>query len=155
LLSDSAITIRPATSAEIPAIINLQRQTPTSAHWTQDQYEGFFSSKAPRRLVLVAESPRTEFVGFLVARHIPPDWELENIVVAANSHRSGVGQRLLTVLLETAKQCNSEAVFLEVRESNVAARSLYEKVGFRQTGSRKSYYQQPLEDAILYRRNLH
>ena len=42
-------------------------------------------------------------------------------------------------------------MFLEVRESNAAARTLYEKAGFEQTGRRHSYYTSPLEDAILYR----
>jgi ribosomal-protein-alanine N-acetyltransferase len=45
-------------------------------------------------------------------------------------------------------------VFLEVRESNAAARTLYENAGFEQTGRRRSYYTSPLEDAILYRRTL-
>jgi ribosomal-protein-alanine N-acetyltransferase len=42
-------------------------------------------------------------------------------------------------------------VFLEVRESNAAARALYANAGFEQTSRRKSYYANPLEDAILYR----
>ena len=45
-------------------------------------------------------------------------------------------------------------MFLEVRESNIAARKLYEKAGFEPTGRRKSYYTDPLEDALLYRRSL-
>jgi ribosomal-protein-alanine N-acetyltransferase len=44
-------------------------------------------------------------------------------------------------------------VFLEVRESNSAARTLYEKAGFEATGLRKSYYANPVEDAVLYRRS--
>jgi ribosomal-protein-alanine N-acetyltransferase len=45
-------------------------------------------------------------------------------------------------------------VFLEVRESNAAARCFYEKAGFVQTGRRKSYYTDPAEDAVLYRYDL-
>jgi [ribosomal protein S18]-alanine N-acetyltransferase len=57
-------------------------------------------------------------------------------------------------LLSAAKERNGEAVLLEVRESNLAARRLYEKTGFVQAGVRKSYYVNPLEDAILYRYDL-
>ncbi len=93
-------------------------------------------------------------LGFLVAQHIAPEWELENIVVAPAARRTGLGKRLLDALLTQARETNSAAVFLEVRESNTAARTLYEKAGFEQTGRRKSYYRDPVEDAILYRRTL-
>ena len=56
----------------------------------------------------------------------------------------------MLALLVRTQNTNSESVFLEVRESNSAARSLYEKLGFQQTGRRKSYYANPIEDAILY-----
>jgi [ribosomal protein S18]-alanine N-acetyltransferase len=70
--------------------------------------------------------------------------------VAPSARRIGVGKRLLERLLDGARETHSTSVFLEVRESNVAARTLYEKLGFRETGRRKSYYASPLEDAVLY-----
>jgi ribosomal-protein-alanine N-acetyltransferase len=94
-------------------------------------------------------------LGFLVARHLAPEWELENLVVAPTIRRKGLGKRLLDGLLAHADGTNSDAVFLEVRESNASARALYESAGFAQTGRRKSYYAEPQEDAILYRRSLH
>ena len=89
--------------------------------------------------------------GFLVAQHVATDWELENIVVAATERRKGIGNLLLGALLASARETNSTAVFLEVRESNQAACRLYEGNGFQQTGRRKNYYPVPPEDAILYR----
>jgi ribosomal-protein-alanine N-acetyltransferase len=154
LTNDSTIAIRPATLADIAALLALQRRAPTSAQWNEDQYKDFFSDKGPSRLLLVAEAPPAQILGCLVAQHVARDWELENIVVTPELQRSGIGHRLLAALIESAKQSNSEAVFLEVRESNAAARRLYEKSGFHQTGRRNSYYSNPLEDAILYRLNL-
>jgi len=75
-------------------------------------------------------------------------------VVAPTSRRQGLGRRLLHALLAGARETNSHSVFLEVRESNGAARSLYEKAGFAQTGRRKAYYKDPAEDALLYRFSL-
>ena len=89
-----------------------------------------------------------------MARHLAPEWELENIVVAPAARRTGLGKRLLNALLSQARETNSAAVFLEVRESNTAARSLYEKTGFQLTGRRKAYYTNPQEDAVLYRLTL-
>ena len=85
------------------------------------------------------EAP-TRVQAFLVAQHIPPEWELENIVVAPTARREGLGSRLVQHLLSIARKSNSDAMFLEVRESNIAARRLYEKLGFRENGRRKAYY---------------
>lgn len=83
-----------------------------------------------------------------------PEWEIENIVVAPKVRRKGIGRQLVDALLAAAGETNSESVFLEVRESNAAARKLYESAGFQQNGRRKSYYSDPPEDAILYRKDL-
>ena len=93
-------------------------------------------------------------VGFLIALHAGPEWELENIVVAEEFRGKGVGKQLMHKLFTQAQEANSNLVFLEVRESNTAARRFYEKLGFRETGRRKSYYSNPYEDAILYSRTL-
>jgi ribosomal-protein-alanine N-acetyltransferase len=147
-----------ATAADIPALIELERQCPTAAHWSDQQYEQLFRNDegGPRRLVLVveggAETPRV--LGFMIANRIGPEWELENIVVAPAVRKQHLGSRLLAELLLRAHDTNSEAIFLEVRESNVPARALYQRLSFVESGRRKSYYANPAEDAILYRRNL-
>jgi ribosomal-protein-alanine N-acetyltransferase len=152
------MTIRPATPAEIPLFIALERQCSGASHWSEEQYGQAFAADSSR-LVLVAEGAFSgntiEIAGFLVAQHLDPEWELENIAVSPEARRTGVGMQLLNALLARAKETNSQSVFsqtvfLEVRESNSAARALYEKAGFRQTGRRKGYYSDPPEDAILY-----
>lgn len=85
-----------------------------------------------------------------MALRIAAEWELENIVIVPAERRRGLANQLLEVLVAAARSTNSESLFLEVRESNLAARSLYEKAGFQLTGSRKSYYSNPPEDAVLY-----
>jgi [ribosomal protein S18]-alanine N-acetyltransferase len=148
--ADPTITIRLATEADIPALIDLERQSPTSAHWSEEQYRSFFSEQ-PRLLLLGHLAGNNRPAGFLVAHQIATEWELENIVVAPAEQRKGLGRQLLAALVSRARDSNGEAVFLEVRASSAAVRALYEKNRFRQTGLRKSYYQNPLEDAILYR----
>ena len=149
--------------------MDLERACPTAAHWTEQQYRQAVGggSGGPERLVLVAEASRPAVsaaersrdsgygvLGFMVARRLTPEWELENILVAPAARQKGLGMQLLGALLTAARETNSDAVFLEVRESNTAARKLYERAGFEQTGRRKSYYTSPLEDAILYRRSM-
>lgn len=145
--------VRPATSADVPQIMELEQQAPTASHWTQEQYEVLFrdskSDSDPQRVVLVGEAAVVE--GFLIASGINREWEIENMAVSEAKRRQGLGTLLVKEFLEHARPRNAEAVFLEVRESNRAARVLYERCGFRETGRRKAYYREPTEDALNYR----
>lgn len=142
--------IRPATSADIPSLMTLERQAPTAAHWSLPQYQAAFSSAAPSRVALVIED-ESGTQGFLMARAAERQWEIENVAVAIGARRRGLGTRLIGEFLSVACGQGAAAVFLEVRESNAAARRLYEKCGFVEDGRRKRYYRDPEEDAISYR----
>jgi ribosomal-protein-alanine N-acetyltransferase len=69
--------------------------------------------------------------------------------VAAEFLRRGIADELLRELVQRAES-EVSAILLEVRESNLPARRLYEKHGFREVGRRREYYREPAEDAILY-----
>jgi len=106
------------------------------------------------RLALVVEDQSGGIQGFAVARVPGREWELENIVVADQAERRGLGTRLLGELVSLARSQGAQSIFLEVRESNRAARALYLKCAFVENGHRKSYYQDPPETAILYKLDL-
>jgi [ribosomal protein S18]-alanine N-acetyltransferase len=141
--------LRPATADDIPFLMNLERSAASAAHWSNDEYERLFQN-SPQRLVLLLEE-ETQVAGFLVARCAGPEWELENVIVAEGFRRRGFASRLLAGFLDHVGATSGSAVFLEVRESNLAARGLYEKSGFLPSGHRVGYYHQPDEDAIIYR----
>jgi [ribosomal protein S18]-alanine N-acetyltransferase len=157
---DPDLRIRRAALADVPAMINLERQASTSAHWSVQQYEAMFvTSRGPQpserfAWVVEDESEHFEVLAFLVAHRMDAEWELENIVVAGSSRRRGVGTLLLGELTAHARATKGSEIFLEVRESNHSARALYRKAGFEETGIRKRYYSEPSEDAILYRLKL-
>jgi ribosomal-protein-alanine N-acetyltransferase len=87
--------------------------------------------------------------GFVCARAVAGEWEIENVVVAAEFLRRGIADELLRELVQRAES-EASAILLEVRESNLPARRLYEKHGFCEVGRRREYYREPAEDAILY-----
>jgi [ribosomal protein S18]-alanine N-acetyltransferase len=159
------LRIRKATTADIPAMMDLGDRSPSAAHWSRQQYEGLFATTGPQlpaRLILLVEDasemrPEREsgtsydMTAFLVARRVDKEWELENIVVAEKFRQRGVGSRLLSELIAQARAENGSGIFLEVRESNGSARALYRRAGFEETGLRRGYYANPVEDAILYR----
>jgi ribosomal-protein-alanine N-acetyltransferase len=139
--------VRPGTPEDIPSLIGLERQSPYAAHWSEESHRQIFQQ--PARLVLVIDD-EGPIRGLLIARITGEECELENIVVASSSQRCGIGSKLMQELIAVARAQGATRVFLEVRESNVAARSLYEKCGFVISGRRKSYFADPVEDAALY-----
>jgi [ribosomal protein S18]-alanine N-acetyltransferase len=148
-------------------MLKIERLCPTAAHWSEQQYKDLFRTNEgePGRFALVLDdlaaglersfdTAASHCVGFLVGRRLHPDWELENIVVSPTFRRKGLATELLTALLTRAGETNSESVFLEVRESNYAARALYARLGFAESGRRRLYYANPADDAVLYRLRL-
>jgi ribosomal-protein-alanine N-acetyltransferase len=142
--------IRRATAADIPTMMALEKHAVTAAHWSAEQYRNAFSNDAPRRLALIVEED-ADVQGFIVGRVLDDEWEIENIAVAGLARRRGLGSRLLGEFLDVARSGGAQAVFLEVRESNLGARRLYEKWAFVESGRRKHYYRDPEEDAIVFR----
>jgi ribosomal-protein-alanine N-acetyltransferase len=100
-------------------------------------------------VVLLAEDAG-RLCGFVCAKAVEGEWEIENLVVAVERRRRGVADRLMRGLMQRAREEAATTILLEVRESNLPARGLYEKHGFRESGRRRSYYAGPVEDAILY-----
>ncbi|HEV7217310.1 MAG: ribosomal protein S18-alanine N-acetyltransferase [Terriglobales bacterium] len=152
------MVIRPALIEDISAILKIEQQAEAAAHWTEEKYREIFEnetpgrsaeSAAPRRIMMVAED-EAGVQGFGIMRLMRQECEIENLVVAPEMRRRGVGKQLLRTLIDLARKQGVITVFLEVRDGNDAARALYNGVGFRESGRRRAYYHSPREDAILY-----
>jgi ribosomal-protein-alanine N-acetyltransferase len=151
LRSTSRVIIRKATPEDLPQLQALEREADTAAHWNEREYDALFATEAPRRVALVVadEGDVKTIFGFVIARSDVAEWEIENVVVAGVRRRSGAGSSLVRELLREAERAGATSVLLEVRESNLAARRLYEKFGFSQVGRRPGYYRAPVEDALV------
>ena len=135
--SNSSVSLRPGTGADLDAIASIQSASPESARWEPADYFGFD--------LRVAEA-EGEVIGFAVARRIALDEnELLNIAVSPGWRRRGIG----TALLMDIRARHPGAMFLEVRDSNRAARQFYQALGFQEVGCRKEYYTHPPEAAIV------
>jgi len=141
-------TVRDGTRDDIPRLLEIARETSSAAQWSQAQYEHLFAPKVVQESCLLVTETDGNLIGFLVARGLDGDWEIENIVVTPHLHRQGIGTELLKAFLHRIGQKAAKTVHLEVRDSNRAARELYKTSGFIQIGRRKNYYSEPPEDAI-------
>jgi len=139
------IAIRSARLNDVPAVLALEQQTPGAAHWTSEQYNKLVSSG----VILVAEEAGT-LCGFTCVQAVAGEWEIENVAVAREFLRRGIANELVLTLIRHVRSQSAAAILLEVRESNLPARRLYEKHAFREVGRRPTYYSDPAEDAILY-----
>ncbi len=146
--------IRAAVRADLPRILQIERSAATAAHWSEADYEIALTGIIPHRWLMVAET-ELRIEGFLVALAADTSrWEIENLVVAEEARRRGVGVSLLNLFLKQAREHSlsdkAPTILLEVRESNLGALRLYEKAGFRLDARRRAYYRDPVEDGLLY-----
>lgn len=149
----SAISVRKAVLDDLQEILKIEQANASAAHWNPSEYERLFEDSGIRRLALVAEAGKA-VAGFVIAREVATEWELENIAVAPDRQGQGIGAGLLQALLEQVREACGTKLMLEVRESNLTARGLYERAGLGVCGRRKHYYQRPPEDALLFEKKL-
>ena len=90
-----------------------------------------------------------EIIGYIGMNFVLDEGYIYNVAVAENHRKKGIGSALIRTLVTYAKKNSFSFLTLEVRESNIAARSLYEHFGFIKVGERKSYYSDPVENAVL------
>jgi ribosomal-protein-alanine N-acetyltransferase len=87
--------------------------------------------------------------GYIIARPAANEGEILNLAVAAPHRGHGIARALVERALTRLGELGVATVYLEVRESNLAARTLYDRIGFREVGRRRGYYRRPREDAVL------
>jgi len=92
-------------------------------------------------------------IGYAGMWQIFDEGHITNIAVHPEFRKTGVGTMLLEKLIEISRKNGIEKLTLEVRESNIAAKTLYFKYGFKAEGVRKSYYADNGEDAIIMWKN--
>ena len=157
-LASKPVHIRRAVRDDLAAMLRIERES-FSDPWTEDTLATAVSTA--RMLVLVADETPEEcgdgavsLLGYVVALVVAPDAEIADLAIAPSARRRGIGRALLTRSLDELAALAVRQVHLEVRESNVAARTLYESTGFRPVGRRRGYYRQPVEDALLLMRDI-
>lgn len=135
----------------IPSVIELERRCQLTSR-SAASYIKLLQDNSSIALVSLDEHSNVlgSFSGWLVA----DEFEIDNVAVAPDWRRFGIGSILLEAALQAASQKGALQAFLEVRASNCAACSLYEKIGFTVAGRRKNYYRDPIEDALVLSRKI-
>ena len=141
----SSVSIRPMTEADVPVISVIESRT-FSMPWRSEDFLEMINADFAH--YYVAEK-NGKLVGAVGARCIAGDGQITNILVDLPYRRLGIGQKLLEYMFKDLEG-KVEMYSLEVRESNTAAINLYEKLGFKLVGKRPGFYEEPVEDALIY-----
>jgi ribosomal-protein-alanine N-acetyltransferase len=167
------LKLKPLTQQHLSAVLELD-QLCFGGLWSQSGYERELASPNSQLLILEAASekgdsgwetelpevltqtshptapiPSKALLGLGCYWSIVEEAHITILAVHPNYQCQGLGQLLLYALLRDAKQRQLERATLEVKPSNQAALSLYQKFGFAQAGRRRRYYQDTGEDALI------
>jgi ribosomal-protein-alanine acetyltransferase len=167
------VRLRLATLSDLPAMVEIERENPTTASWSHEHYKSLLRpavNELSENFFIVLEAllessesksdpqpaPTPSIAGYLAAQAVDNVWDLQYIVIAKKFRRRGLATTLLNELIahvrnKNVPNKNCSQIFLEVRASNQAAQALYSKLGFKVIGTRKNYYPAPQqEDAIRF-----
>ena len=143
-MTPEPLEIRRLTYADLPQVIAIERRAcPTP--WSLAMFLLELSKPSGICLAAVREG---RIAGYLVCSRYDVVWHVMNIAVDDRLRRRGIASALLEHLFERADR-PGEQYTLEVRQSNVAAIALYERFGFRHAGTRRGYYHDNHEDAVI------
>ena len=137
--------VRPLAPSDAQAIQGLLRESPEAAQWSPT---AFLRGLAEGNCAWVAEEGG-EVIGMVAARAAAGEAEILNLAVLPRHRRRGLARSLVECAIARARAAGAASVFLEVRETNSAARALYATLGFVAAGRRRDYYRDPVEDAIV------
>ena len=139
------INIRQMTSEDIPFVADMEKKI-FSMPWSENAFRQALEST--NTIYLVAEYENI-VVGYCGMYYVMNEADITNVAVDSNYRKNGIAIAMLKEIIAGAKKKGIENVTLEVRESNVPAIKLYEKLGFKESGIRKNFYEKPVENAII------
>ncbi|NQP65855.1 ribosomal protein S18-alanine N-acetyltransferase [Streptococcus suis] len=126
------------------AVLAVMESVYEQSPWTLEQIASSMTSQ-DEDYYLAYEGQ--ELVGFLAVQMVLDEMEILQIAVKADFQRLGIASQLMAAVMDWKGD-----IFLEVRESNSAAQALYTRQHFTKIGKRKDYYRNPVEDAVLMKR---
>ena len=147
--------IRHFSDDDLAAISSIQLKCPQAAQWRMEDY--FQLAHDPFGTVLVAEVDEANLprvAGFAAFHRVMDEAELRNMAVDPLHQRRGIARALLSAAILELQENGVSRIFLEVRASNQPAIAFYKSMGFGLLHTRRDYYRDPAEDALVMACNI-
>ncbi|MDP4153195.1 MAG: ribosomal protein S18-alanine N-acetyltransferase [Bacillota bacterium] len=139
------VDLVPMCTRHIDALAEIEKVC-FSTPWSHQLIENELSN--PMAVYVVAEEEGNP-IGYAGMINVLGSGEIMSVAVLPEYRGRGIATKLLNALISHARDSEIEEMYLEVRSSNENAKKLYEKFGFKETGLRQNYYENPREDAVL------
>lgn len=117
-----------------------------SVPWSENALREELTNEFARFFVALCDG---EVAGYIGAHNILGEVYITNVAVFSKYRRRGIAETLIKNLICVSSSENADFITLEVRKSNIGAINLYTKMGFKNVGERKNFYENPREDALL------
>jgi len=149
------LLIEPIRREDLPEVLAIE--VSSFPHpWTREMFENELARRDISQ-ILVARLPDAgsppPVAGYICVWVVSDEMHINNVAVKPRWRRRGIAAALLAAALEHGRARGARRAFLEVRASNLGALALYQQFGFQPAGLRQGYYDHPVEDAVLMRRN--
>jgi ribosomal-protein-alanine N-acetyltransferase len=141
------ITISPMTKDDIEAVVKIEEEAYGKHHWAKSSFYDEMSNNLAK--YYSAKTPSGELIGYAGTWHIIDEGHITTIAVKNEYQRNHIGEAIIQKIIDDCYKNNIKYLTLEVRVSNLPAIKLYEKYGFQSLGTRKGYYQDNNEDALI------
>lgn len=142
-----SVTIKKMTADDVDKIIAIESEAYGEHHWSKDSFLNEIHNELARYYTLFTSSG--EIAGYAGTWHILDEAHITNIAISPNYRRKHYGEALLKRIIDDCYLEMIKYITLEVRVSNAPAINLYTKYGFSSFGTRKGYYQNNNEDALI------
>ncbi|GIU94650.1 MAG: ribosomal-protein-alanine N-acetyltransferase RimI [Gaiellaceae bacterium] len=140
------VELRRVEASDLDAVLEIERASYRTP-WSRAMFAAELAK--PGSLTLGAYLEGGELVGYAVVSRYVDAWHVMNVAVAPAFRRRGIARLLLERLFELTESDPRRGYTLEVRVSNAAAIRLYERLGFERRGTRRGYYTDNGEDALI------
>jgi len=135
---------------DIAAVVAIER-TSFSLPWSEISFaKELFKPRSIPKVAVVGDV----VAGYMCIEYVMDEGHILNLAVHPDYRKRRIAAALVEDAVGELRQKACRFIYLEVRASNHAARNLYENFGFRMVGSRKSYYVNPGEDAVIMMRDI-
>ena len=141
------VTISPMSKEDVEDVVQIEAEAYGKHHWAKSSFYDEMSNNLAKYYVAKLQSG--ELVGYAGTWHIVDEGHITTIAVKKEFLRNHIGEAIIQRIIEDCYKNNIKYLTLEVRVSNEPAIKLYEKYGFQSLGTRKGYYQDNNEDALI------
>ena len=146
----TGVKFRPMTALDLVSAIAIEKEVYGKTAWSADQFKSEFA-KAPKSAQYLAAEFEGQLIAYAGIFYVADVADIHTITVVTDHRRKGIGRELLKRLIDWARVKKAQAIMLEMRLGNDAARPLYESFGFIEISKRENYYGPGLTAVVMHK----